>query len=78
MRFYEGDYAYEIERVLDPTTQLYTGWRYNVYRVRPGHELLRSGEVESQEEAEKAGRKALASVVKAENKSTGPGDRNAA
>lgn len=27
MRFYEGDHAYEVERVLDPATQLYTGWR---------------------------------------------------
>jgi hypothetical protein len=25
MRFYEGDHAYEVERVLDPATQLYTG-----------------------------------------------------
>lgn len=44
MRFYEGDHAYEVERILDPATQLYSGWRYNLYRVRPGHELLRSGE----------------------------------
>jgi hypothetical protein len=66
MRFYEGDYAYEIERVLDPATQVHSGWRYNVYRVRPTHDLLRSGEAPTQEEAEKAGKKKLADLVKAE------------
>ena len=63
MRFYEGDHAYEIEPVRDPATQLCTGWRYNVYRVRPDHKLLSSGEAPTQGEAEIAGRKALASVV---------------
>ena len=70
MRFYEGDHAYEVERVLDPATQLYTGWRYKVYRVRPSNDLLRSGEAPTQEEAEEAGRKALAAVVRQENRST--------
>ena len=76
MRFYEGDHAYEVERVLDPATQLYTGWRYKIYRVRPNHELLRSGEASTQEEAERAGRKALESVTKTESKGkTAPGRR---
>jgi len=35
MRFYEGDRAYEVERVLDPTTQLYSGWRFNVIGFVP-------------------------------------------
>jgi len=70
MRIYEGDHAYEIERILDPTTQLFTGWRYNVYRVRPIQQLLRSGETETQEEAEQAGRKALTELVDADRKNT--------
>jgi hypothetical protein len=36
MRFYEGDHANEVKRVVDPATQLYTGCGYKVYRVRPG------------------------------------------
>jgi hypothetical protein len=68
MRIYEGDYAYEIERVLDPATQLFKGWRYNVYRVRPLDEVLRSGEAGSKEAAEEAGRRALAEIVKAHQK----------
>ena len=68
MRIYEGDHAYEIERVLDPTTQLFKGWRYNVYRVRPTQQLLRSGETQTQEEAELAGRKALTEVVNTDAK----------
>ena len=78
MRFYEGDHAYEVERVLDPTTQLFMGWRYKIYRVRPNHELLRSGEAPTQEEAERAGRKALDAVVTAESKGkAGPRGRAA-
>jgi hypothetical protein len=68
MQFYEGDHAYEVERILDPATQLYSGWRYNVYRVRPSHELLRSGEAPTREEAEKAGKRALAEVIRVEHK----------
>ena len=29
MRIYEGDYAYEVERVFDSATLVETGWRYN-------------------------------------------------
>lgn len=77
MRIYEGDHAYEVERVLDPATQLFTGWRYKIYRVRPHHELLRSGEASTQEEAERAGRKALDSVIQAESKGNAPPGRAA-
>jgi hypothetical protein len=66
MRIYEGDHAWEVERILDPATQLDSGWRYNVYRVRPSNQLLRSGEAATQDEAEKAGKKALAEVLKQE------------
>ena len=66
MRFYEGDHAYEIERIIDPETQLVTGWRYNVYRVRPGEELLRSGKAKTKEEAEEAGKRALDEVLSEE------------
>lgn len=68
MRIYEGDFAYEVERVLDPATQVRTGWRYNLYRVRPTDELLRSGEVSTREEAERAGKRALNDLVKADSR----------
>ena len=58
MRFYQEDYAYEVEKVRDPATQLYSGWRYKVYRVRPVEELLRSGNAPTREDAERTGRKA--------------------
>jgi hypothetical protein len=78
MRFYEGDHAYEVERTLDPATQLYTGWRYKVYRIRPNHELLRSGEAPTQREAKKFGRRVLASVIRAESKGKGAESKRAA
>jgi hypothetical protein len=64
MRIYEGDYAYEIEQVLDPATQVSLGWRYNIYRVRPRDELLRSGQAATREEAEESGKRMLAEVVR--------------
>ena len=65
MRFYEGDYANEIEQVRDNATQLFTGWRYNLYRIRPDQKIIRSGEASSQEEAASAAQKALHSMTRA-------------
>ena len=78
MRFYEGDHAYEVEPIRDPSTQLRIGWRYKVYRIRPDDQLLQSGEAPTQEEAESAGRKALGRVSKAERKGENPEDERAA
>ena len=66
MRIYEGDYAYEIEQIVHQETQLRTGWRYKIYRVRPGEQLLRSGEAATREKAEKAGKQALAEILREE------------
>ncbi len=71
MRIYEGDYAYEIERILDPATHVSTGWRYNVYRIRPRDELLRSGDAATKEEAEEKGKRLLSEVVRAEHHAAG-------
>lgn len=68
MRIYEGDYAYEIERVLDPATEILKGWRYNLYRVRPIDKLLRSAEVASKEAAVKAGKRVLAEVLRTDGR----------
>jgi hypothetical protein len=39
---------------------------YNIYRVRPRDELLRSGQAETKDAAERAGKRALAEVLRAE------------
>ena len=78
MRIYEGDYAYEIESAIDPVTRVGKGWRYNVYRVRPQDQLLRSGTAPSREEAEKSGKKVLAELQKAEGRNEGAPGRSAA
>lgn len=78
MRIYEGDYAYEIESAIDPGTRVGKGWRYNVYRVRPQDQLLRSGTAQSREEAEKTGEKVLAELQKAESRNDGSPSRSAA
>ena len=68
MRIYEGDYTYEIERIIDPATQVSTGWRYNIYRVRPLDQLLRSGTAATKEEAEEAAKRALQEVMRSEHR----------
>ncbi|HEX7958825.1 MAG TPA: hypothetical protein VF493_02835 [Terriglobales bacterium] len=71
MRIYEGDHAYEIEQILNPETQVRSGWRYKVYRVRPAEQVLRTGEAPSRDEAEKAGKQALAEVLRDERQTSG-------
>jgi hypothetical protein len=69
VRIHEGDYAYEVERVLDPATQVQLGWRYNIYQVRPVDRLVSSGEAKTREAAEQAGKKALEEAVKMNSQS---------
>ncbi len=68
MRIYEENYAYEIERVLDPATLVATGWKYNVYRVRPSNQLLQTGTAASREAAEAKGRRAVQQAIQEEQK----------
>lgn len=67
MRIYEGDYAYEVEQVLDPATLIRAGWKYNLYRVRPVNQLLHSGTAGSREEAELQGRRAVQRAIRQDN-----------
>lgn len=68
MRIYEGDYAYEIEQVLDPATLIRAGWKYNLCRVRPVNQLLHSGTAGSREEAEREGRRAVQHAIRQEGR----------
>jgi hypothetical protein len=68
MRIYEDNYAYEIERVIDPATLVATGWKYNVYRVRPSNQLLQTGTAASREAAEVEGRRAVQHAIQEEQK----------
>jgi len=78
MRIYEGDYAYEVERIFDSATLVQTGWRYNIYRVRPRDELLRTGIAKTMNAAEKAGQRELAEVIEAEQRGENPRKKSAA
>jgi hypothetical protein len=59
MRIYEDDFAYEIERVLEPATQVFKGWRYILYKIRPLEQRLSSGEAATQDKAEKVAKAEL-------------------
>ena len=66
MRIYEGNYAYEIEQVIDPATLIPLGWKYNLYRVRPINQLLQSGTVQTKEAAEAEGQRAVQESIQNE------------
>jgi len=66
MRIYENNFAYELEQVVDPATQVKTVWRYNLYMVRPVDQKLSSGEAATIAEAEKLAKKQITKLTKAE------------
>jgi hypothetical protein len=63
MRIHEGNFAYDIEPIMDPSTRLRTGWRYRVFAMRPERELLR-GEEKTREEAEQKATQEIENVRK--------------
>jgi len=67
MRIYENNFAYELEQVIDPATQVRTSWRYNLYRVRPIDQKLSSGEASTIEAAEKTAKKEIRKLIEAES-----------
>jgi hypothetical protein len=63
MRIHEGTYAYDLEQLRDPQTQLPLHWKFTVYRLRPVEKIMCAGEAENREDAEK---KARNEIVKLE------------
>lgn len=68
MRIYENNFAYELETVVDPATQVKVAWRYNIYRVRPHDQKLSSGEAPNLESAEKLAKKEIAKLTAEESR----------
>ena len=62
MRIHEGTYAYDLEQVRDPQTQLPLNWKFTVYRLRPVEKIMCTGEAESREDAEGKARDAIAKL----------------
>ncbi|HKN31854.1 MAG TPA: hypothetical protein VJX16_01285 [Terriglobales bacterium] len=53
MRIHEGKFAYDLEQLRDPETQVRAQWKYRVYELRPAEKVLISGEAGTRAEAEK-------------------------
>ena len=69
MRIHDkGDYAYDLEQVVDPTTQLRKGWTYRVSQLRPTEQMLHTGEAASREEAEKEAKRMIARLMQREKR----------
>lgn len=43
MRFHEGNFAYDIEQLRDPQTQLFSVWRFTVFKLRPVETVITKG-----------------------------------
>jgi hypothetical protein len=60
MRIHEGTYAYDVEQLRDPQTQLSLHWKFTVYRLRPVEKVMCSGEADTREDAETKARGEIA------------------
>ncbi len=69
MRIHDkADYAYELEQVVDPMTQLRKGWTYRVFHLRPTEQVLQTGEAQSRDEAEKEAKRIIGRLVQREKR----------
>lgn len=69
MRIHDkGDYAYDLEQVVDPMTQLRKGWAYHVFHLRPTEQVLDGGEAATREEAEKEAKRVIGRLVQREKR----------
>lgn len=62
MRIHEGDFAYDLEQKIDPSTMLRGDWRFKIYFTLPMDQVLEQGEAESREAAEQQALKAIARI----------------
>ncbi|HLJ90740.1 MAG TPA: hypothetical protein VKZ53_28295 [Candidatus Angelobacter sp.] len=63
MRIHEGNYAYDLEQTKDPLTQVRLNWKFTLYELHPVEHILRSGEAETRELAEKRAKSELAKLT---------------
>ena len=69
MRIHDkADYAYDLEQIVDPMTQLRKGWAYHVFHLRPTEQVLESGKAASREEAEKDAKRAIGRLMQREKR----------
>lgn len=69
MRIHDkGDYAYDLEQSVDPSTQLKTGWNFHIFRLRPIEQVLEGGQANTREDAEKLAKRAITRIVQRERK----------
>lgn len=64
MRIREGDFAYDIEQLRDPLTQLRSKWQFRIFRMHPAPEqVISKGEAETRAAAEKKASAVLSKMV---------------
>lgn len=69
MRIHDkGDYAYDLEQSVDPSTQLKTGWNFHIFRLRPVEQVIEGGQANTREDAEKLAKRAITRMVQRERK----------
>jgi hypothetical protein len=69
MRIHDkGDYAYDLEQSIDPSTQLRTGWNFHIFRLRPVEQIIEDGQASTREDAEKLAKRAITRMLQKERK----------
>jgi hypothetical protein len=68
VRIHEGDYAYDVEQLRDPLTEVRSNWKFTISRVRPVEKILSVGEAATRAEAERKARQAISSLLERERK----------
>ena len=63
---HDANFAYDLEQLRDPRTQLALNWRFTVYRMRPVEEIVARGEAATQAEAEKKAKSTISRLLSRE------------
>ncbi|HZU33348.1 MAG TPA: hypothetical protein VFB79_19690 [Candidatus Angelobacter sp.] len=69
MRIHEGTFAYDLEQLRDPRTQLLLKWRFRIFNLSPIEQVVYTGEADTREEAEKKARAQIVQLKAAKNES---------
>jgi len=62
LRIHEGDYAYDLEQKVDPSTMLRGEWKFRVFFTLPTEHVLEQGEAATLEAGEQQALKAIVRI----------------
>jgi len=64
----QEDFAYDLEQLRDPQTQLALNWRFTVYQLRPSEQVVARGEAPTRVDAERKAKSAISRLISKKTK----------